>query len=60
VDRPWQQNESDATDEDRNEQTDRVRGELACRRLGGVRAVQDERAVTPASIAPIPPGTRIT
>jgi hypothetical protein len=44
VDRAWEQNESDASDEDRNEQGGRVRDQLACRRLGGIGATKDERA----------------
>jgi hypothetical protein len=41
VDRAWQQNESDASDQDWHEQGDRVRDQLACRCLGGVGAVEE-------------------
>ena len=60
VDRAWQQNESDASDEDRNEQGDRVRDQLACRRLEASAPYRTSAPVTPASIAPIPPGIGMT
>jgi hypothetical protein len=36
VDRAWQQNESDLSDEDRNERGDRGRDQLVYRRFGGL------------------------